>query len=610
MKKQIFALLLALVLCLSLLPAGVLAADETADVSESSEAASDENSAAVASETETVADTAEEADTIEQSSESVMLASAAADDSAVEPVISPITGDLDSIYLMTGWDTMSNYFDLGENAFESLVYTTVDSYIYYNAGSSFDGYLIDASNIYAGYQIPYELFMEQVDAMFVTYSDMKDFLTQQGVYDAVSDTVTIQYYGGVGDTRTWDAFTTYEDEDYLYVQGIYSSGISEAGDFTLTDDMVENIDYYISESGAHGAITTPIELVLVRSGSGYKIAAWREISYYIIDNVLYYRITSDITEYYYPITVNISTSTNGEETSLNTTFSFDDRTVVSSNPAATVTFSNGLNQYVNGVAWRADTASVTFDITAPDGYTVAVTYSDDVNTDKTVTPYSFGTYEIFSVGGLTIDVTLEAEVVETPAPSPSPTPTAAPSPTPTEAPAASETQAFDLAEVPAGLSYDTVEELEDALTELVLTAATDEYSAENTAVYNVLISTDGGDTWREPTDEDLVNGKITVTLPYPDGTNENYKFTVVHMFTTGDKAGQTETPVATNTADGIQVTLTGLSPVAIAWTESTANTASPAAATTTATATENATAPHTGDDTNAYLWLAFAILCA
>ncbi|MCD7845161.1 MAG: hypothetical protein LUG57_04790, partial [Oscillospiraceae bacterium] len=173
---------------------------------------------------------------------------------------------------------------------------------------------------------------------------------------------------------------------------------------------------------------------------------------------------------------------------------------------------------------------------------------------------------------------------------------------PTSAPS-SDTKAFGLTEVPAGLTYETVEALEADLVERVLQAAASEkYTAENTAVYNVLISTDGGVTWREPTEEDLENGEITIIIPYPDGTDKSYVFTALHMFTVGDKAGETETPVVTNTDSGLQMTLHGLSPVALAWTEAPAATAAATAA--AATADPAATAPSTGDEAHTALWLA------
>lgn len=44
---------------------------------------------------------------------------------AAEPVIGPVTGELEDILLNVGWYTFSNYFDLGEGAWERLVYRTL-----------------------------------------------------------------------------------------------------------------------------------------------------------------------------------------------------------------------------------------------------------------------------------------------------------------------------------------------------------------------------------------------------------------------------------------------------------------------------------------------------
>ncbi len=94
--------------------------------------------------------------------------------------------------------------------------------------------------------------------------------------------------------------------------------------------------------------------------------------------------------------------------------------------------------------------------------------------------------------------------------------------------------------------------------------------ARNTAVYDVtlMISTDGGATWTTATAADFPANGLTVTLPYPAGTNSSYTFTVVHMFTTSDfnkTPGDTETPRVTNTASGLQFTVTGLSPISVGW---------------------------------------------
>lgn len=95
---------------------------------------------------------------------------------------------------------------------------------------------------------------------------------------------------------------------------------------------------------------------------------------------------------------------------------------------------------------------------------------------------------------------------------------------------------------------------------------------EQTAVYDVslMVSTDNGKTWVKATEENFPASGLTVTLPYPDGTNMSYEFTVVHMFTTsffGKKPGETEKLSPKNTPDGIQFTVTGLSPISIGWTE-------------------------------------------
>lgn len=64
------------------------------------------------------------------------------------------------------------------------------------------------------------------------------------------------------------------------------------------------------------------------------------------------------------------------------------------------------------------------------------------------------------------------------------------------------------------------------------------------------------------------NGELTLTIPYPKGTNKNFIFKVVHMITMnafGKTTGEIETPAVTNTENGIQFTVKGLSPILIAW---------------------------------------------
>lgn len=140
-------------------------------------------------------------------------------------------------------------------------------------------------------------------------------------------------------------------------------------------------------------------------------------------------------------------------------------------------------------------------------------------------------------------------------------------------------------------------------------------TAENTAVFDVrlmIITTVDGEQVETPaTKADLVNGRITVLLPYPEAIAANYSkysFTVAHLVTMADcglDVGTVEFPAVTKTPSGLLVTLTGLSPVAISWTESTNHYYyNPA---TTPDKTDSA---KTADDSQMVVWLGSAVLAA
>lgn len=140
-------------------------------------------------------------------------------------------------------------------------------------------------------------------------------------------------------------------------------------------------------------------------------------------------------------------------------------------------------------------------------------------------------------------------------------------------------------------------------------------TAENTAVFDVrlmIITTVDGEQVETPaTKADLVNGRITVLLPYPEAIAANYSkysFTVAHLVTMADcglDVGTVEFPTVTKTASGLLVTLTGLSPVAISWTESTNHYYYNPTATPDKTDSAN-----TADDSQMVLWLGSAVLAA
>ena len=98
--------------------------------------------------------------------------------------------------------------------------------------------------------------------------------------------------------------------------------------------------------------------------------------------------------------------------------------------------------------------------------------------------------------------------------------------------------------------------------------------AENTQMLDVTLMipsvVDNKTVWSPAAKDSFpANGKITVLLPYPEGTGmSGYEFVVVHVFTTDDfdkKVGNMESPYVTKTTDGLQVTTTGLSPIMIGW---------------------------------------------
>ncbi|MDD3278834.1 MAG: MBG domain-containing protein [Lachnospiraceae bacterium] len=128
------------------------------------------------------------------------------------------------------------------------------------------------------------------------------------------------------------------------------------------------------------------------------------------------------------------------------------------------------------------------------------------------------------------------------------------------------------------------------------------YSETNSIVYDVelQISPDGGKTWKKATKENFPPEGLKVRMEYPKGTNaSNFDFTVIHMFTedmNGHKAGEIESPAVTKTETYIEFTVTGLSPIAVAWkpvTDSTTGNTTTGTGTTTGNTTY---AAQTGDN--------------
>lgn len=147
--------------------------------------------------------------------------------------------------------------------------------------------------------------------------------------------------------------------------------------------------------------------------------------------------------------------------------------------------------------------------------------------------------------------------------------------------------------------------------QLQITLKNSKSNKDNTVFMDVSLLVFEHNEWRPATKEDLTAGKITVLLPYPEAVAAKYgqyNFTVAHMVAMegcGLDVGTVEFPAVTKTASGLLVTLTGLSPVAISWTESTNHYYYNPTATPDKTDSAN-----TADDSQMVLWLGSAVLAA
>ena len=134
---------------------------------------------------------------------------------------------------------------------------------------------------------------------------------------------------------------------------------------------------------------------------------------------------------------------------------------------------------------------------------------------------------------------------------------------------------------------------------------------KNTVMMEVTLTVTENGVSRPATKDDLTGGRITVLLPYPSevaGDYRSYAFTVAHLVTMagcGKDVGTVEFPAAVMTADGLLVTLTGLSPVAISYTERSSSGGGSGSITVV-----KPTSSNTADDSQMTIWMGSALLAA
>ncbi len=172
-----------------------------------------------------------------------------------------------------------------------------------------------------------------------------------------------------------------------------------------------------------------------------------------------------------------------------------------------------------------------------------------------------------------------------------------------------------LSKVPDGLKstgYNTPVKIEQELKRILTSSGV--YSEENTNVYDVTlqVSTDEGKTWVEANASNFPSGGIMVTLPYPGGTGRyTHNFAVAHMFGEslfGHTSGTVEVPSVTKTDNGIRFRVTGLSPIAVSWTNGAGGRVN-GTSSSSGNAVQRLLGAQTGDDSPILLYVGLAAGC-
>lgn len=129
-------------------------------------------------------------------------------------------------------------------------------------------------------------------------------------------------------------------------------------------------------------------------------------------------------------------------------------------------------------------------------------------------------------------------------------------------------------------------------------------SNDNIRVYDVALQVYANGTWQDVSAENFPAEGVTVTVPYPSGTDSTYNFVASHLFTksmNGFPAGHIETfpesGAITTSSAGISFTVHGLSPISVGWSKAAAG-------------TSTNVSPKTGDQSTILLYMVLMILAA
>lgn len=186
---------------------------------------------------------------------------------------------------------------------------------------------------FEGYRISYDDYIALVDTVFTEHSDMKDYLRRESTSEYPSltydeSTGEIWWFpGGMGDATQWVPLNIYKSDDKAVVYGykidLYGEGI------TSIEGKREGYDYVVEYDDEFGPMCWTIDDVLrmeLKLEDGlWKINGFEENSWYMLGDTLYNRTPDEndaysyVTEKYHPFSVVYETEgINGYYCDLNT----------------------------------------------------------------------------------------------------------------------------------------------------------------------------------------------------------------------------------------------------------------------------------------------------
>ena len=194
--------------------------------------------------------------------------------------------------MVTTW-MGGSYFNSGEDGSVPAPDKTVWEYI--SMFGNFEEYYHEWDGTFAGYKVPYDVFMDRVDKSFINHSDMKDYLRRESTgeypsltYDESTDIIS-WFSGGMGDAVEWKLLDYECDGNSVYAYGIF---IEMLFDESEIEGMRENYDYIVKydEYGiSYWRISYAMRLILDLEEGFWKIRSYDQINWYILDGKLYNR---------------------------------------------------------------------------------------------------------------------------------------------------------------------------------------------------------------------------------------------------------------------------------------------------------------------------------